>query len=78
MASAGFLKLSILEIYFLSLFAHAQNEKKPYHFYDDFNSGKFKPGWRKEITINNNFKIDTLSKQGRNNDGLRCPNESGR
>ncbi len=38
-------------------------------FSESFNKGNLNKSWRKEITKNNSYKIDTISKQGRLSDG---------
>lgn len=48
------------------IITNSQNDG--FSFDDDFGTGNFKKGYRKEITKNNGYRIDTTSKKGRFND----------
>lgn len=56
---------------FVSIHLLYSQEKNSFKFHDDFELGDFNDGWRvKEITKNNGYKIDTISKSGRYEDNF--------
>ncbi|GAA0750940.1 hypothetical protein GCM10009433_00380 [Psychroflexus lacisalsi] len=61
-------KLKIVFILFVCTNMLFSQESSEFRFHDDFRLGDFKKGWKKEITKNNGYRIDSITKEGRFND----------